>query len=121
MPSNRKHKIKPRTSLSGYRLMWLIVMFDLPVVDHQDRKTAVGFRDKLLMEGFSMAQFSVYFRFCPGQAALDALSNRIVSCLPEKGKVDLLTITDRQFGNIRSFRQKDAEKMPENLDLFVLL
>jgi len=121
MPHHRKNRLRPHSSLSGYRLMWLIVMFDLPVVEPNDRKAATGFRDQLLLEGFSMAQFSVYFRFCPGQAALDALSKRVISRLPQRGNVDLLAITDRQFGNIRSFRQQAVQKRPENLDLFVLL
>ena len=52
--------------LSGYRLMWIMVMFDLPVVDPHDRKAATGFRNALLDMGFEMAQFSVYMRFCSG-------------------------------------------------------
>ena len=52
------------TMLSGYRLMWILVMFDLPVVEPQERKAATGFRNALLDMGFEMTQFSVYLRFC---------------------------------------------------------
>ena len=50
--------------LSGYRLMWMIVMFDLPVVLKEERKAATAFRNSLLDMGFEMSQFSVYARFC---------------------------------------------------------
>lgn len=38
--------------ISGYRLMWLIVMFDLPVQTKKDRKLASKFRNDLLDLGF---------------------------------------------------------------------
>jgi len=46
--------------LSGYRNMWLLVMFDLPVTQKEERKEAADFRNYLLDLGFEMAQFSVY-------------------------------------------------------------
>jgi len=33
--------------LSGYRLMWMIVMFDLPVVERTERRAATEFRATL--------------------------------------------------------------------------
>jgi len=99
----------------------MIVMFDLPVREPQERKAAHDFRLALLDEGFSMAQFSVYFRFCPGQAVADALARRVTSVLPEGGKVDVLYITDRQYENIQSYRQKRLEPPARNPDQFVLL
>ena len=38
--------------LSGYRLMWVVVMFDLPVVEKAERKAATEFRNGLLDAGF---------------------------------------------------------------------
>ena len=38
--------------LSGYRLMWMIVMFDLPVVEKAERKAATEFRNALLDLGW---------------------------------------------------------------------
>jgi len=59
--------------LSGYRLMWIAVLFDLPVVEKAARKAAANFRNTLLDMGFEMAQFSVYLRFCSTQAQIDTL------------------------------------------------
>ena len=36
------------THLSGYRLMWIFVMFDLPVVTKQQSREATKFREFLL-------------------------------------------------------------------------
>lgn len=52
--------------LTGYRLMWVMVIFDLPVQTKAQRRAATKFRNFLLDEGFSMSQFSVYMRFCGG-------------------------------------------------------
>lgn len=74
--------------LSGYRLMWMLVMFDLPVVEKAERKAATDFRKSLLDHGFEMTQFSVYLRYCTSQAQLDTYSKRVEEALPEGGKVN---------------------------------
>jgi CRISPR-associated protein Cas2 len=67
--------------------MWMIVMFDLPVVEEKDRKAATGFRNFLLDQGFEMAQFSVYMRFCSGPEHAQTYTRRIKEALPLGGKV----------------------------------
>ena len=43
--------------------MWVVVMFDLPVVEKVEQKAATEFRNGLLDVGFAMSQFSVSVRF----------------------------------------------------------
>lgn len=107
--------------LSGYRIMWVIVMFDLPVVESKERKAATEFRNSLLDMGFEMTQFSVYMRFCTSQAQLDTYCKRVEAALPEGGKVNILTFTDKQYERIISFHGKtrqSANKSPDQFDLF---
>lgn len=107
--------------LSGYRLMWLAVMFDLPVVDKEERKAATDFRNALLKLGFEMAQYSVYMRFCAGEGQVETLSRRIEAALPPGGKVNILVFTDKQYERIISFTggARDApKKAPEQFVLF---
>ncbi len=99
--------------LSHYRIMWLFAFFDLPVKTKKERKTATKFRQYLLDLGFQMVQLSVYSKVCPGQEKVGVLILKISSKLPQNGKVDLLTITDRQFSNIVSFRGNNDEKLPQ--------
>ena len=68
-----------------------------------------------------MSQFSVYYRLLPGKEALDGYIREIQAQLPPKGKVDILTITDKQYEGIISFSGKTKEKnkqKPSQLMLF---
>lgn len=107
-------------ALSGYRMMWLYVMFDLPVGTPGERKAATTFRKFLLDEGFEMAQFSVYLRFAESKEAAEAFINRIRMALPRKGKVHIVTITDKQYGNARIFTGNKGERRPQNPDQLAL-
>ncbi len=107
--------------LNGYRLMWIMVMFDLPVVEAEDRKIATKFRDFLEKQGFGMCQFSVYAKYCGAREKLDSLINTINDHIPAKGKVNILTFTDKQFGKIvvlENNRRKPSKENPEQLLLF---
>ncbi len=107
--------------LSGYRLMWVVVMFDLPVVEKVERKAATDFRNALLDLGFEMSQFSVYMRFCSSQAQVDTYCTQVEKNLPKGGKVNILQFTDKQYERIITFRGKAKQpknKSPDQYDLF---
>lgn len=101
--------------------MWMLVMFDLPVVQKNERKAAADFRHTLLDIGFEMSQFSVYLRFCSSAAQIDTYSKRVEAALPSGGKVNVLQFTDKQYERIVSFRGKSKQafkKTPDQFDLF---
>jgi CRISPR-associated protein Cas2 len=107
--------------LSSYRLMWMTVMFDLPVVLHEEKKAAAGFRLALLDMGFEMSQFSVYTRFCTSAAQIETYCKKVEYCLPSGGKVTILQFTDKQYERIISFRGRGrlpANKIPDQYNLF---
>lgn len=107
--------------LTGYRLMWMLVMFDLPVIEPEERKAATDFRKYLLDQGFEMAQFSVYLRHCTGPEQAETLTKRVQSELPGGGKVDILCFTDKQYEKIASFigkKRTSARKNPDQFSLF---
>ncbi|WP_220761794.1 CRISPR-associated endonuclease Cas2 [Flavobacterium sp. UMI-01] len=107
--------------LNGYRIMWLFVFFDLPTETKKDRRNASLFRNNLLKDGFSMMQFSVYVRHCASSESADVHEKRIYQLLPPLGKVSILRITDKQFGNIQNFWGKaEVPKAPQptQLELF---
>jgi len=107
--------------LSGYKLMWMMVMFDLPVVAEDDRKAATGFRNFLLDEGFSMNQYSVYFRLVSGKEVLEREERSIRLALPPHGKVDIINITDRQYESIISFWNHETMPPKQSPDQLFLL
>ena len=93
----------PVSQMSGYRIMWMLTMFDLPVVQKAERKEATRFRQNLLDMGFEMAQFSVYMRCCVSRERTESLVQRIQASLPTGGKVAILVFTDKQYENMLHF------------------
>ena len=62
-----------------------------------DRRAVTKFRNVLLDQGFEMARFSAYLRFAEREEAAETDVRRVRSALPKKGKVHIVTITDRRY------------------------
>lgn len=97
---------------SEYRIMWVLVFFDLPTDTKKERKAASDFRKKLLLDGFVMFQFSIYMRHCPSAENAAVHIKRVKSFLPELGQVGILSITDKQFGDMELYTEKKVQKPP---------
>ncbi len=107
--------------LNEYRILWILVLFDLPTELKSERKAASKFRKEILADGFTMFQFSIYLRHCSSRENADVHIKRVKALLPSKGHVGILTVTDKQFGMIEIFYgRKEAEKpdTPQQLELF---
>lgn len=107
--------------LNQYRSLWVLVFFDLPTETRKDRKIAASFRKKLLEDGFAMFQFSIYMRFCASRENADVHIRRTRNNLPEKGKIGIMSITDKQFGMMEIFlgtRKQETEPPSQQLELF---
>lgn len=91
---------------SEYRVMWVMVFFDLPTETKKDKKAYVKFRKNLQGDGFTMFQFSIYIRHCASQENANVHVKRVKSFLPESGCVGVMCITDKQFGDIELFYGK---------------
>jgi CRISPR-associated protein Cas2 len=107
--------------LNEYRIMWVMVMFDLPVVTKKDRKNYTEFRKGMMKDGFTMFQFSAYLRHCPSRENADVHVKRVKKNLPPKGHVGILTITDKQFGMMQIYygtEEQEKPPIPQQLELF---
>lgn len=108
--------------LNEYRVMWILVFFDLPTETPREKKAYAKFRKELMHDGFSMFQFSIYVRHCSSKENKDVHVNRVKSRLPEKGHVGILSITDKQFSMMDIFYGKAKEESgfiePCQLELF---
>ncbi len=101
--------------------MWVLVFFDLPTETKAERKAASGFRKELIKDGFSMFQFSIYLRNCPSRENANVHIKRVKSALPKHGKIGILCVTDKQFGNMELFHGKKQTDLPgstQQLELF---
>jgi CRISPR-associated protein Cas2 len=104
-----------------YRIMWVLVLFDLPTETKKERKAYADFRKKILKDGFTMFQFSIYMRHCASRENADVHIKRVKSFLPDTGDIGIMCITDKQFGEIEIFHSRKPTKVDQpcqQLELF---
>jgi CRISPR-associated protein Cas2 len=107
--------------LNAYRIMWVIVFFDLPTETKKERKIYSDFRKKIMQDGFTMFQFSIYLRHCSSMQNAEVHIKRVKKILPEKGHIGIMTITDKQFGMMEIYYGKklaEPVNIPQQLELF---
>lgn len=119
--ARKRTKPAPVPALCGYRLMWVLVMFDLPVTTKDERYAATRFRLDLFDMGFERCQYSVYLRFVEGYAQATGIGRRVQRCVPEGGKVYLLNFTDKQYESMVRYENSKRctpPKSPKQFELF---
>lgn len=107
--------------VSGYRSMWVLVLFDLPVDTQRARRQYAQFRKGLLRDGFTRMQYSVYIRHCASEENAAVHAQRVKGHVPPDGEVRILAITDKQFARMQVFwgkRRQPVEQPPAQLELF---
>lgn len=107
--------------ISEYRVMWILVFFDLPTDTKKERKAAAKFRKDLIQDGYTMFQFSIYIRNCPSMENAQMHIRRVKSVLPEYGKVGIICITEKQFDSMELFVGHRISELPhvgQQLELF---
>ncbi|MBC6403863.1 MAG: CRISPR-associated endonuclease Cas2 [Hyphomonadaceae bacterium] len=100
--------------------MWVMVLFDLPTSTQTERRAYTQFRNFLLDQSFTMAQYSVYIRHTTGRAQIRPIIRKVEAAMPPEGKVDILQFTDRQYADIVSLRGKRRRDSRENPDQFLM-
>ena len=107
--------------LNAYRIMWLFVFFDLPTNTKTERRHATQFRKALEKDGFSMMQYSVYERQCPSKENMEVHLRRVQKSMPPAGYTSILSVTDKQYSEIRNYWGKSERarpEMPQQLEFF---
>lgn len=84
----------------SYRFMRILVMFDLPVNTTAERKEYTRFRKYLIKSGFLMMQESIYCKMSPNSTLADAVIENVRKNKPEKGLVQVLRITEKQYAKM---------------------
>ena len=100
--------------------MWVFVFFDLPTSTPKERKAATSFRQELLMDGFTMFQYSIYMRHCASMEQAQTHMRWVKAMLPDEGEVVIMTLTDKQFGMMAHFSSRkpiDAIQLPGLFDM----
>ncbi len=106
----------------NYKMGWLIVLFDLPVVTPEARREYAKFRKALLEDGYLMIQFSVYARACVTYDRVLTHTRRVKSFVPPEGRVRCLYVTNIQWEKMYIYHgASQPEGKPEHLPEQLLL
>ena len=81
--------------------MRIMVLFDLPTITKTDKRAYTIFRRFLLNDGYDMIQFSIYGRILNGSDAEEKHMKRLIANLPPEGSVRVLTVTEKQYANMK--------------------
>lgn len=98
---------------SPFTYMRLMVFFDLPVTEKEQRRLATQFRQFLLKDGFIMMQWSVYSRLCRSWEVAEKHKRRVRFASPKEGSVRMLVLTERQYTKMEIVAGKPS-KMEKN-------
>lgn len=101
--------------------MRVIVFFDLPVLTEKNRKAYYEFRKFLLKSGFLMMQESVYCKLAQNGVVSDSIVENIRKNKPPEGLVQVLRITEKQFGKMEYVvGEKKSEVIDSDERLLIL-
>ena len=105
----------------SYRYMRVMVMFDLPVVTAQDRKEYTRFRKYLIKSGFLMMQESIYCKLAQNATAADGIVENIRKNKPEKGLVQVMKITEKQYSKIEYIVGENKSEVIDSDERLIIL
>ncbi|MBQ5960792.1 MAG: CRISPR-associated endonuclease Cas2 [Firmicutes bacterium] len=80
--------------------MRVLVFFDLPTITGKNKREYRLFRKYLIKSGYIMEQESVYSKLAPNGTVADSLIQNIRKNIPEKGLIQVLKVTEKQYSNM---------------------
>lgn len=89
--------------MSAFKIMWLVVMFDLPTQTKKDRKRYRWLSRYLDAQSYVRLQYSIYAKVFNSLGSANNGKRRLrnfVETNIKKGNVRMLLFTDTQFGKM---------------------
>ena len=99
--------------LSGWSMMWIICMFDIPVKTKMQVRKATRFRNQLLNNGFLMKQYSVYIKPASSLGVAKTITKNLKNMIPDNSSITFLYITDKQYLMTDNFLGKNFDENEE--------
>jgi len=94
--------------------MRLLLFFDLPTLTVADTRNYRKFHKFLITNGFIMSQYSVYTKLVLNATQADSVKELLKKNVPQKGLVQCLQITERQFASIEYMAGKAQTKIVDS-------
>lgn len=102
-------------TLTGWSMMWIICMFDIPVRTRTEMRKATRFRNLLLDNGFVMKQFSVYIKPVKSLSVGQTTTKKLSKFIPDNSSVSFIYITDKQYLMTENYLGKNFEENEESI------
>lgn len=96
-------------------------MFDLPTLTVAEQRDYRQFRRFLIKNGFIMMQESIYTKLVINPIVAKQYRKLVAKAVPQKGLVQMLTITEKQFSDMELLLGSVQIKYLDNDDRFVIL
>lgn len=77
--------------------MRLILIYDLPVTDEENRKIYSRFHRNIIRLGFYMLQYSVYSKVIQNDTSMKQYLYKLERVVPKVGNIVVLKITEKQY------------------------
>ena len=106
----------------SYKIMRLILLFDMPVLTDDQKKEYRHFRENVMDDGFMMLQYSVYVRYCQNDSDAEKHIERVKKMKPAYGNIRILRVTENQFNSMIMIQgeKSEQEKMVTAEQLFFI-
>ncbi|KLL04915.1 MAG: CRISPR-associated protein Cas2 [Mycoplasmataceae bacterium RV_VA103A] len=105
-----------------YRQMRIIVLYDLPTLTKENRKSFRYFHKYLLTNGYYMLQFSVYVKLCHTFDYAQESAQKLEKNSPTTGNVRYFLITEKQFRSMKMIVGKEsAQEKIQNIGYLAVL
>ena len=101
--------------------MRTMVFFDLPNIYSKDKRNYQLFRKFLVRQGFIMMQESVYSKIVLNNQQSNLLIEKIKKQAPKRGLIQVLTITEKQYSQMKYIIGKNTSKIIDNEDRIIVL
>lgn len=108
-------------SESLYKQVRVLVLYDLPMIEDEDRKEYTKFRNNILKLGCYLVQYSVYAKVIKNDIYYKSFIEKVKTIMPEKGEVRIIKLTEKQYEDMIFLNgsQNNFEKKISNNNLVV--
>ena len=101
--------------------MRMLLFFDLPMVESQDRREYTRFHKYLIKSGFIMLQQSVYAKLLLNSTAVVMAAENVRKNKPPTGLIQVLTVTDKQFARMEFILGEFSSEVIDSDERLIIL
>ena len=105
----------------SYRFMRMLLFFDLPMVESQDRREYTRFHKYLIKSGFIMLQQSVYAKLLLNSTAVVMAAENVRKNKPPTGLIQVLTVTEKQFARMEFILGEFSSEVIDSNERLIIL